>query len=161
MSLPDHCTHDVVLDACVLNHSCHEWGILADSSTAVLESLQRHDSMQWALDDTGGAAPALQTSRMVAEYMPCVGPQSFPLALLQHFASSGRVSFIDRPSEADARTIKRLVPKNKGDQVALATALGSLDRTLITNDDQDFPEARRDQIRQRLTVRVLYSWEAA
>lgn len=143
------CRTDITIDTCVLAHACNRNVSYYPSAVALLTALQEGD-LEWVLDDNGKAAPAVETSLLYAEYRQTLSPQSLPLVLLASFLSFGRVHFAPRPDQALREAIRRLVPRNRRDQVVLGAAATSHDRVLVTNDSSDFP----DDIRERAAVEI-------
>lgn len=141
-------------------HSCHSWGLLADSARLLLEELSE-SSVRLALDDTGGSSPALDTSKIASEYFRSLAPQSYPLMLLASLAQFGQLVFVGIPAPAAAARIRRLVPRNAGDRTLVGTAVGTGDRLLVSNDEDDLPDGLREQIERELGVRIRWSWEVS
>jgi hypothetical protein len=151
--------NDVVIDTCVLAHSCNATVPFHSSALDLLEALGHNEHVVWVLDDLGGTAPQAHTSLLYAEYHETLAPQSFPLVLLASFLRFGRVSFSARPNRPQREAIRRLIPRNNRDRVVFAAAVNSRGRVLVTNDYTDFSQDVRDEARSQFDVRVLDSSE--
>ncbi|NMH97963.1 hypothetical protein [Pseudonocardia acidicola] len=162
-SLKDKCRRDIVIDTNVLVHAAGGGGAAEekDSSLAILAWLSETTEVLWVLDDQGKRAPDLSTSVLASEYNSSLPPQSIGLALLTSFLLSNRVSFSPRPSQADAKVIRRLVPNNTRDRAVLGAAIGAQDKVLVSNDYADFSVDVREQAKENFGASIHDSTELA
>lgn len=162
-NLTEICVQDIVLDTNVLVHANGGGGSpeVTMSALSVLQWLAGSHSIRWVLDDQGKAAPDLSTSVLAAEYSASLPPQSFALILLSNFLASNRVSFSKRPSQATAKAIRKLLHRNSYDRAVLGAAVGSCDKVLISNDEDDFNSNVRVEVDEQFSVLILTSGEVA
>ncbi|WP_371405246.1 hypothetical protein OHA10_06440 [Kribbella sp. NBC_00662] len=158
-----HKHRDVVVDANVLAHSDNANSFYYVDALELIDWIvEQGGAVKWAMDDNGKTAPAIETSTIYAEYIGTVSPQCPALLIFQNLLSqSGRVCFADRPDQSLRNTIRKLVPRNKKDQVVLGAACGSGSRWLVSGDLNDFPDDLRDECEDLLNVRITDCSERA
>lgn len=111
----------------------------------------------WVLDDNGKSQPDPHTSQLFLEYRQTLSPLGASIQLFTACLSGGRVRFAPRPAQGVRDSIRKLVPRNKKDQVILGAAAGSTDKVLISNDEDDFSDAVRKKVRSQLGVSIVHS----
>ena len=158
MNLRASCDVDVVIDTNVLSHSDNANAPMHASAMDVIMWL-RASSLQLVLDDQGKTAPDPSTSVLYAEYRRTLAPQGFAITVFMSLLSTGRVSFSRRPAKADRDTIRRLVPRNTRDQAVLGAAIGSTNKVLVSNDDDDFDNSAREAADTEWGVSIVSSDE--
>ncbi len=158
-NLPTICSQDIVIDTCVLSHSCNPGAPLHESSFAIVQWMFANQDVLWVLDDNGKDQPNPATSALYAEYHRTLPPQSLPLVVLAQYLAFGRVRFSDRPNESMRNLIAKLIPRNRIDRVVLGAAAGSNDKVLVSNDEDDFSSSVREGAEKRLGVQILCSDE--
>lgn len=158
-TLTDICSDDFVIDTCVLAHSCQGSYPLHASSLALVEWIMGQSKAKWTLDDNGKKAPAVETSVLYAEYQATLPPQSLPLILLARYLQFGLVNFSSRPNQQIRNSVRDLIPRNKKDQVVLGATAGSVNKILVSNDEDDFPYDVRITAEAALGVTILSSDE--
>lgn len=114
----------------------------------------RDNGHNFALDDTGKNQPALDCSHLYKEYTSCLAPGSIGLEIFLLLADSERLKFFLRPSRAIWSLCETLIPRNKGDAIALGAATQTKRRLLVTNDFDDFDPKTRKAIGKQLKVAV-------
>ena len=107
---------------------------------------------QLVLDDTGKSKPNPSTSRLYAEYDELIPAETVPRIVLEALLATGRVAFVERPARALAKEIEKKLVSNKPDRAVAGAACMSQDRTLITNDWDDFTEDVRKWLHKKNQV---------
>ena len=149
---------DIVIDANVFAHSHNPDSSFFDSALAVVNDLLQ-SMTALALDDTGKAAPALETSHMYREYIECLAPGSLAREVVRLLGDSERIVFYLRPERQSWQSCRKLVPKNHVDAIVLGVGLASAEHIVVSNDYDDFPSIVRAKAKRRLGVLVVDSKE--
>lgn len=150
------CSADLVLDTNVLSHADNPASSSQQSALEVIEWM-RDSTVFWILDDNGKNQPDPFTSQLYAEYTQTLSPMGASLQLFIACLAGGRIRFAPRPGEALRNNVRKLVPKNKKDQVILGATAGTEDKVLVSNDEDDFHTAARKDIHKKLAVTILRS----
>lgn len=152
------CPTDVVLDTNVLSHADNPGSSYQASARYVLDWV-RTSEVLWVLDDNGKSQPDPHTSQLFLEYKQTLPPMGASIQLFAFCLAGGRVRFAPRPDQAIRDNIRRLVPRNRKDQVILGAATGSTDKVLVSNDESDFSAAVRKKAQRQLSVKILKAEE--
>ncbi|WP_136032101.1 hypothetical protein [Microbacterium sp. PF5] len=145
-----------MLDTNVLSHADNPGSSYQLSAQGVLDWM-RGCEVFWVLDDNGKSQPDPHTSQLYLEYRQTLPPMGAALQLFVACLAGGRVRFAPRPAQTVRDNIRRLVPRNKKDQVILGAAAGSTDKVLISNDEADFSNSVRRKARAQLDVTIHHS----
>lgn len=151
---------DVVIDANIFGNAidvrCLSQGTAIDTLTALLSS-----SRSLALDDTGGSAPASETSHLYLEYQPFVHPGSVGAAILTKIALQGRLIYFPSCTHEERKQIEKLIPRNKKDRRVLGIGVASESRLIVTNDFSDFDVVVRKKVKKQFKVNIIDSGSGA
>lgn len=156
MRVEDACSIDIVLDTNVLSHADNPGSSHQLSAQRVLDWM-RGCEVYWVLDDNGKSQPDPHTSQLYLEYRQTLPPMGAAIQLFAACLAGGRVRFAPRPAQTVRDNIRRLVPRNKKDQVILGAAAGATDKVMISNDESDFPKSVRKKALTQLAVTIHHS----
>ena len=158
MKIADIGLTDVVIDTNVLSHADNPASNNQASALALL-SWMSTSSIHWVLDDNGKHQPDPTTSLLYHEYQQTLAPQGLAIQIFTACLMNKRVRFSQRPTQVVRDEIRKLIAKNKKDQVVLGAACGSESKTLFTNDFNDFSDKVRDHVQKKLSVDIFRSTE--
>ncbi|WP_137769518.1 hypothetical protein [Brachybacterium sp. SGAir0954] len=154
MRIAERCKRDIVIDTNVLSHADNPASPLQANASELL-GWMRDSAVKWVLDDNGKSQPDPHTSLLFAEYRETLPPGGVGLQLLIFCLANGRVVFANRPDDALRKEIRKLIPKNRKDQVVLGAAAGSRDRLLASNDYADFTSVVRKVLHKKHSIDVV------
>lgn len=102
-----------------------------------------------------------QRGLMESEYQTWVPEQSLGRSALARLLASNRVLPVPSGLQPGDRRWLRQRVHDAGDRVFVAVALHSINRVLISNDESDFDDITRREVRERFDVAIVYTAEGA
>ena len=146
---------DIVLDANVLAHSNNPERTDYFASANDLLSILLTTHTKLCLEKGFSLDPATNKSRILHEYRPFLINGTLAYTLIATLAGSDRIAGTDtRVSPQNAKLIKNKVNDNT-DRIFIRVALNTVDRVLVSHDDDAFPDAVRSLFKAEISVRVV------
>lgn len=146
---------DIVIDTNVLVHAHNPEHAFSADARDLAEALLAPDNLTLLRVDPGfHPIEAQNRSRIIGEYLQKLVPGMVGHHLIQELAASGRLSSVDAQKNRSLKELVRRLVKDPFDRVFLLTASASSDKTLVSHDDEAFPDDVRNNCDSKLSVIV-------
>lgn len=145
---------DLTVDTNVFLHSCNPTEPRHVDSVAMMKALL-DCSVKLAMDAGFAIDPASNRSLIGAEYISKLVPGTLPAAVLSQLALTGRVVMVSHSIPAQlSRKLNQLV-SNRRDRTFIRVCVNSSERVFVSHDFQDFPQAKRQNLRKLLAISIV------
>lgn len=152
---------DIVIDTNVLVHAHNREVAYSKEADELARALISPESKTVLKVDPGfHPIEGQNRSRIIGEYLEKLVPGMVAHHMVQELAATGRLKSVEPSKDRSLKDLIRKLVKDPFDRVFLLTASSSSDRTLVSHDDDAFPDEVRSKCDGELSISICDAPEA-